>query len=320
MSQKKVNFIWQTYSDHLKKMLRELQTDERSQDVTLVCHDHTKLKAHQVVLKSCSSVFASIFDEHQPNPVIFLRGIQHQELELILQFMYHGEVTLYEDGLDEFLNVARILAVSELMNNCQLYQDTREFEKTENSSAIADSSLFCPVSNESELDNLRALEDISNTERNKPNSVKEQNSQITQCPECDKQFSSKSNCNVHYRSVHSGEKFSCNQCEFKSTQQSCLIRHIKSRHEGVSFPCKQCDYKATQQGHLKSHIQSKHEGLTFPCMLCGFSAARKDGLRLHIQSMHEGLKYDCNQCDYKASSKRNLASHSKSKHLDFNKQ
>ena len=298
MQQKKVNFIWQTYSDHLKKMLHELMTDERSKDVTLVCHDHTKLKAHQVVLKFCSSVFASILDEHQPNPVIFLRDIQHQELELILHFMYFGEVTLNEDGLDTFLSVAKSLAVSELMNKCELYQDTKELENTENNSETEDSSLFCPVSNDSDLEDSKPLGDIPNTEGNNrnTNSMEDQNSiQITQCTECDKKFSSKSNCNVHYRSVHSGKKFPCNQCEFKSSQQSTLIRHIKTIHEGVNFPCKQCDYKATQQGHLKSHIQSKHEGLTFPCMLCGFRAARKEGLRLHVQSVHEGLKFDCNQ-------------------------
>ena len=44
------NIAWENYTDHLKQMLHELKEDVNSQDVTLVCGDKRKLKAHKVVL------------------------------------------------------------------------------------------------------------------------------------------------------------------------------------------------------------------------------------------------------------------------------
>ena len=108
---------WPKYSDHLKLMLHELKNDESGQDVTLVCEDKVKLRAHQIVLKACSLVFATMLEGmSQQKTVIFLRGIKHQELETILQFMYLGEATLLKEKMNEFLKIAKILEVKELFN------------------------------------------------------------------------------------------------------------------------------------------------------------------------------------------------------------
>ena len=43
-----------------------------------------------------------------------MKGIQHRELEAVLNFMYHGEVNVAQDSLNAFLNVAEELAVKGL--------------------------------------------------------------------------------------------------------------------------------------------------------------------------------------------------------------
>ena len=81
----KYNLTWHTYSDHLKQMLQSLMNDKDSQDVTLICDDRVKIKAHKIVLKACSPVFETIFDSDSNNNTIYLRGIQHQKMQSLIQ-------------------------------------------------------------------------------------------------------------------------------------------------------------------------------------------------------------------------------------------
>ena len=92
------NLNWHSYNDHLKEMMHNLLLSHESSDVTLVCEDKTKFKAHKFVLNACSPVFNSIIsDLPQKDPVIYLRGIQAPEMKSILQFMYLGQATFYQD-------------------------------------------------------------------------------------------------------------------------------------------------------------------------------------------------------------------------------
>ena len=109
MQDDKYTFSWHTYSDHLRDILKELSSDDSFADVTLVTDDKKQLKAHRNILSACSSVFKEILqiDTNNNHPVIYLRGIQHSELESILQFIYLGEAKFYEDRMNEFLLVSK---------------------------------------------------------------------------------------------------------------------------------------------------------------------------------------------------------------------
>ena len=91
------NLNWHTYNDHLKEMMQNLLLCSESTDVTLVCEDKTKFKAHKFVLNACSPVFHSIInDMPQSYPVIYLKGVFAQEMKSILQFMYLGQATIFK--------------------------------------------------------------------------------------------------------------------------------------------------------------------------------------------------------------------------------
>ena len=91
MNQEKFNLNWVNYSDHLREMLHEMMKSEKLTDVTLVCDDKKQFKAHKIVLSACSSVFKSIINNlPQSSSVIYLRGIQHQEISIChLSHSYH---------------------------------------------------------------------------------------------------------------------------------------------------------------------------------------------------------------------------------------
>ena len=67
----------------------------------------------------CWSLFKNIITSKLSNntSVIYLRGIQHQEMESILEFMYLGSATFYQERMNEFLNVAKSLEIKEIKSN-----------------------------------------------------------------------------------------------------------------------------------------------------------------------------------------------------------
>ena len=111
MHQQKYTLTWHTYSDHLRDILKELNSDDSFTDVTLVTDDKKQIKAHRNILSACSSVFKEILQTNKNNnhPLIYLRGIEHFEMESILQYIYLGEAKFYEERMSEFFTVAKNL-------------------------------------------------------------------------------------------------------------------------------------------------------------------------------------------------------------------
>ena len=117
MHPEKYSLTWHTYSDHLKSMMKELMMNEDFSDVTLVTEDKKHIKANINILKTCSPVFNDILKkEKNSNQIMYLRGVQFSEMESIMQFIYLGEATFYDERIDEFLAVAKSLEIKELCN------------------------------------------------------------------------------------------------------------------------------------------------------------------------------------------------------------
>ena len=55
----KYTLNWQTFSDHLQLMFKDLYEEKNQSDVTLVCDDQTQFKAHKIV--DCSQCLQSSF-------------------------------------------------------------------------------------------------------------------------------------------------------------------------------------------------------------------------------------------------------------------
>lgn len=74
------------------------------------------MQAHKVILAACSPLFRKILarQKNQQNPFLYLKGIRLKELQAVLNFMYHGEVNVAQDSLNNFLAVAEELAVKGL--------------------------------------------------------------------------------------------------------------------------------------------------------------------------------------------------------------
>ena len=54
MLQEKYSLTWHNYSDHLRRMMKDLMMNEDFSDVTLVTEDKKQIKAHNNILSACS--------------------------------------------------------------------------------------------------------------------------------------------------------------------------------------------------------------------------------------------------------------------------
>jgi hypothetical protein len=108
---------WNDFESNISTSFRELREDSEFFDVTLCCDNGTDIvPAHKVILAACSPLFRKILSrqKNQQNPFLYLKGIKLKELQAVLNFMYHGEVNVAQDSLNNFLAVAEELAVKGL--------------------------------------------------------------------------------------------------------------------------------------------------------------------------------------------------------------
>ena len=306
MHQEKYNITWHTYSDHLKNMMKTLMMNEDYSDVTLVTEDKKHIRANINILSACSPVFRNTLKKEKGiSPIMYLRGIQHSEMESIMQFIYLGEATFYEEKREEFFAVAKSLEIKELCNTETVTNDQPDDEPW----------IWDPVTPTKPMKEHNITTDSIPEQATQESSRKVLNANSTfDCNLCHSTYSSRWGLFNHKKSYHEGVQYACSQCDYKATQQINLTAHIQSKHEGVKFACDQCDYQAAHRSTLDGHIQSKHEGVKYACSQCDYLAIRKSHLTVHIQSKHESVKFACDQCDYQATQKCNLRTHIKKKH------
>ena len=221
MSQEQFNLNWHTYTDHLKEMMLKLMESNETADVTLVCDDRTKFKAHKFVLMSCSPVFQSIINDLPKigDSVIYLRGVLAEEMKSILQFMYLGQATFYHDRMNEFLNVAKNLDIKEIGKNV--------IDADEDSQNV-DNNESCVYQEDSVISDEIRNNDVDMSTR--PSQDKNEDSSYSLIPD-------------------NRKPYNCQKCEYQSNHKEHIKRHIRSIHEGIKYPCQQCDYQATQAVH-----------------------------------------------------------------------
>ena len=72
--------------------LKQIWRSREFTDVTLVSSEGFRLEAHKTVLSSSSDFFRGILIENQhPSVLLYMRGVTHKELELLLELIYTGE-------------------------------------------------------------------------------------------------------------------------------------------------------------------------------------------------------------------------------------
>ena len=108
---------WNDFETNISSAFRDIRDDKDLFDVTLSCGPR-QVQAHKLILSACSPFFRTVFKQnpHQ-HPLLYLKGIQYDDLQSVLNFMYHGEVNVAQEDLNNFLAVAEELKIKGLTQN-----------------------------------------------------------------------------------------------------------------------------------------------------------------------------------------------------------
>jgi len=102
---------WKEFETNIHQAFRELREEKELFDVSLVCDD-SQISAHKVILSACSPFFRRVLGQNpHPHPLIFIKGVKFKDLQNVIHFMYMGEVSLAQDELKYFLQVAQELKI-----------------------------------------------------------------------------------------------------------------------------------------------------------------------------------------------------------------
>ena len=130
---------WSEFELNVRDYFKNLREDENYCDVTLATDDGHQIQAHKIILSAGSGFFNRIFSQlKSKNLVIYLKGVEKQILEKIIDFLYNGETNVAQDNLNQFFDSALGLQVKGLqskldfimVNNLEDEQFIQELDQT----------------------------------------------------------------------------------------------------------------------------------------------------------------------------------------------
>ena len=106
---------WNGFQENVNTAFAALRKDNDFTDVTLACQDGHQVEAHKVILAASSPFFQNLLKRKKhAHPLIYMRGVNSDDLLAIVDFLYYGEINIYQENLDSFLNLAEELELKGL--------------------------------------------------------------------------------------------------------------------------------------------------------------------------------------------------------------
>ncbi len=255
-------------------------------DVTLSCGNR-HFSAHKLVLSVCSGYFAKLFASRRSPPftqtVVYLKDVDPKHLELILRYMYRGEISLSEDDLVALLQTAKGLEIKGLTDagdtQEQLPQSTDSKRKSivvtdkdaDQSEAkriktedtwtgaqkqgvtfAAGSEVIEQVAAEVEE---RSYEDVyipGNATRS------EDTEEMVEMEEVDSVPSIEAALNERTGMIEENPN-QCRVCGQVFSRRTDIPRHMAIHTDEKRWKCFYCDYAGNHREALRDHCMRKHE-------------------------------------------------------------
>ena len=240
----KFSLKWNDFKTTVSNSFGILREEKDFFDVTLVSDDERQIPAHKLVLSACSDFFKSILrNNSHSHPLLYLSGIHSTNLSLILDYIYQGEVQIYQEHLDSFLEVAQKLKI-EGLNTAD--EDTKTFDVK-------------PEEYE-DLDNT--AQDIEDSEYD-DNKVGEVRRKSKPRPERTVAVTVKDNSAAEetiqkYLGREDGVYY-CKVCNYYGKTKQFVTKHIETHIEGLSYSCTVCHKTFRSKNSLGNHKSIYHK-------------------------------------------------------------
>ena len=256
------NLSWDKFETNLKQSYAGLREAPDFSDVTLVCADGDEIEAHKVILATASPFFFNMLhsDKH-PHPRIYMTGMKLTKLTYIVDFIYHGEVSVAQQDISQFLELAEELKLKGLSKTAHatphekedLHQETKE--SCQNG---ADGSVFPAFIGTSDQDmeiqsHQKSYEELVNH----------------MCPYCSYSCNSKPTLRTHVWRNHRKVKKHEEQIDVNDLKQDKSGAELIKLEPGLSHDnteatpsrliCNICQNSFNTQSAMRMHICKKHK-------------------------------------------------------------
>ena len=241
---------WNDFQATVTQSLSLLRRDEDFFDVTLVSDDNVQLQAHKVILSASSSFFKSIVKRNShSHPLLYLHGVNSANLGFILDYIYQGEVQIYQNQLNSFLDVVQILQISGLIAADSEKQDNSATDTTnmgiDIKEDIEDFSASDQVHQNLELDVVKHFEDKPRNRRRYPLQA-----------QAGTEIQQKIN-DMLDKSLDG--TFNCTECGKTGKDSSNMRKHIETHIEGLSYSCPNCTKTFRSKQSFRNHLSLYHK-------------------------------------------------------------
>ena len=229
---------WNDFQTNVTNSFRKLRTAEDFYDVTLVSDDQQQVSAHKVVLSASSEYFSNVLKSNKhSHPLLCLSGVNSKELNDILDYIYNGEIQIYQENLDSFLNIAERFKLEGLI--AQESNNPMENEKFE---PFEDHNII------NRIDVPEAHLKVTKTEKEKIISVLS-SANYQNIEELDQKLKE-----MYERQPDGKFRFRCLSCGKMTRDNRDAMEHAETHIDGLSFPCQYCDKFFRSRSALRSHI------------------------------------------------------------------
>jgi len=230
---------WNNFHSNASKHFGLMRDEEYLHDVTLVCDDNHMVSVHKLVLSASSEYFKTIFKRSKGGGNLFvcLEGVSSSDLGNLLDYIYNGEVQIYQDDIDRFLEVAQrfkleglLAGDSEKMNN---YDSFKEFKD--------------PNFSQFEFEEVK----IESSRQMSSETTIQLNVETSDWNEIDQKL---------YENMEKDDdgKHRCKICSKTMKDRVRMKEHVEIHMEGLQFTCNICP-KVFRSRNLKNHKSLNHK-------------------------------------------------------------
>ena len=259
---------WNNFTDNISTTFGSMREDTDFSDVTLACEDGQQVEAHKVILAASSPFFHNLLRRNKhTHPLIYMRGVNSEDLLALADFLYHGEANVSQENLDRFLALAEELKLK-VLGGVTNDEDTEDII----------SSTQTAKQRKTYTATKEYIDIIS------PFPYKQESSYIDTPQEDVETFQDIVTYQEGTRQNKSlaiiKESFSG---ELQELDEKVKTMWAMSKQKGVTiYTCNVCGKEAKYSSNIRDHIEANHlEGVSLPCNICHKIFRSKASLRMH---------------------------------------
>ena len=251
---------WNDYQSNWNKAIKDLRKDTDFADVTLISDDKVKFTAHKIILSSCSDTFKFILQGNtNAKPLLYLGGVSSINLGFILDYIYHGEVNLFQEQLDSFLESAQKLEIEGLLENKQEDQEDGAEHFNENMNVqeqMQKNTEYRPKFNENSTFARMEENPVVEVQRDIRRNANDLGKKIDVSSMTEEEIEKK--IKELYQKVDG--TWRCIACDYSTRKNSSKIRmHVETHLNGLSYTCPSCNKEFRSRNSLYVHKHLKHK-------------------------------------------------------------